>query len=681
MNLPSVLQENIIDNAKDFNVIVSATAGSGKTTTSLSIAKRYHFRKFLLLTYNSRLKLETRNKVIENDINNVEVHTFHSFCKTYFSKICKDDRSIYDTLDKNLPVLQDYNYDTFIIDEVQDLRPLYYKLIVKIIKHNVSEANIVLLGDHRQTIYSYLGADSSYLLTGFDYFYNKFQWKTNELNVSFRITDEINIFLKECCNVEGVFTNKKGVKPKYVMTNMFNSKYILNIVKNHSVNDIFVLFPSVQSKTCKLFCNLLTDNNIPIFLSSSCEDEPLSSNVVRNKVLISTFHQAKGLERKIVLVMNFDETYFKFYNKGADRTTIPNELYVAITRASQELIMVHHCHNDFVPFINKSKIEVFCDVIQEFPLEIKCIDYRPPEIKNISTTDLIKYVPIEVMNNILKLVDIQEIQPVKHTLQRKTDVIECNYGGKTFYESVSNITGIAIPNYFEYIKTGKMNICENQIIKQGSLSPELLLEMSTKWWCNTSNLHFKYKQIDKYNWLSEKELFYYTKRLDNLFTGIPLFEKRMNVKVNENVIVKACIDAVEYSSGYKNIYELKFTNELTDIHKLQLIVYMYIDKKNSLNANTRHQKGDIITFKKRNKIYDGNIQEVISNNMYRVKSKRLHYKVFKSDILNNASYNNRHIDKTNYFLYNISNDNLLKFECNLENLEYIIHELLNNIQY
>ena len=46
-----------------------------------------------------------------------------------------------------------------------------------------------------------------------------------------------------------------------------------------------------------------------------------------------------GLERKVVLVLAFDNKYFEFYNKDADPKRLPNELYVALSRAKEKLLV------------------------------------------------------------------------------------------------------------------------------------------------------------------------------------------------------------------------------------------------------------------------------------------------------------------------------------------------------
>ena len=88
-------QNNVINFLqKGNNVIVDSVAGSGKTTCSLYIAKTFSQQNILLLTYNSKLKTETREKVRKYEIKNMEVHSYHSFCYKYYDKNCKKDSGI-----------------------------------------------------------------------------------------------------------------------------------------------------------------------------------------------------------------------------------------------------------------------------------------------------------------------------------------------------------------------------------------------------------------------------------------------------------------------------------------------------------------------------------------------------------------------------------------------------------
>ena len=66
MQLPNISDEqlSVIEGlSQNNNIIVDSVAGSGKTTCNLHIAKSFPLLNILLLTYNAKLKLETREKV------------------------------------------------------------------------------------------------------------------------------------------------------------------------------------------------------------------------------------------------------------------------------------------------------------------------------------------------------------------------------------------------------------------------------------------------------------------------------------------------------------------------------------------------------------------------------------------------------------------------------------------
>jgi hypothetical protein len=112
---PSVEQQNIINLLNDYNVIVDSVAGCGKTTTNLFIAKQYSNLNILLLTYNSKLKIETKERVKLHNINNLDVFSYHSFTVKYYNSKGYTDKIIKDTITDNLKPKYKYNYDLIII--------------------------------------------------------------------------------------------------------------------------------------------------------------------------------------------------------------------------------------------------------------------------------------------------------------------------------------------------------------------------------------------------------------------------------------------------------------------------------------------------------------------------------------------------------------------------------------
>ena len=100
--------------------------------------------------------------------------------------------------------------------------------------------------------------------------------------------------------------------------------------------DIFILASSVRpqfNKTVAMIENLLSYNWIACFIPSDDFNEP-DERVTANKVVFSSFHRAKGRQRKIVFVLGFDQTYFRLEQNQELWYRCPNNLYVACTRAS-----------------------------------------------------------------------------------------------------------------------------------------------------------------------------------------------------------------------------------------------------------------------------------------------------------------------------------------------------------
>ncbi len=115
---PSEEQNLIINYLKDYNVTVDACAGSGKTSTILFIAEQYKDLSILVLTYNSQLKAETRKRAA--GYQNLDVHSYHSFCVANYDKSAYTDDKVNDLITKNVEPFCDLFYDIIIADEAQD---------------------------------------------------------------------------------------------------------------------------------------------------------------------------------------------------------------------------------------------------------------------------------------------------------------------------------------------------------------------------------------------------------------------------------------------------------------------------------------------------------------------------------------------------------------------------------
>ena len=610
------------------NLNIDAVAGSGKTTTSLYIAKNNSDKNILLLTYNAKLKLETKEKAKLLNLSNIEIHSYHAFCVKYFYKKGFNDTGILEFLKlKDKPEYNhEYNYDIVIIDEAQDMNPLYYELTLYILK-KLTKYQLVVMGDRKQTIYAFNKADNRYLVYSPQIY--KGIWQNAVLSTSYRITNQMARFLNECCNgVLPITACKNGEKVRYIICDAYGQKPFLKVMDylqmGYEFSDIFILSPSVRSdkSPVRKLANLLTMNDIPIFVPTS-DEEHLDEDILKGKIVFSSFHQVKGLERKIVFVFSFDSGYFEYYDKNGQKDQIPNTLYVAATRAKEHLILIHGEDKHFCDFIDIHKLQKVTsyDMCYSSKFHNK-LSYNNKNIEktvkpiHLGVTELIKFMPVEILDQCKDLLTISKID-LPH---EKNINIPVKSKQDDLYESVSEITGVSIPSYYELHTTNKITIHEhienNIILKMNSkiikitnkclivesddeeldldatqnnnyitVNPiykeiltsdntETLLKITTDWVSLKTGYNFKKSQIKKYDWLSKETLVTCIKRLENVLTpgSIQKFEIPLEVCYNE-FIIRGFVDLIEDNA---KLWELKVVKQLETEHFIQLSIYMWL---------------------------------------------------------------------------------------------------------
>lgn len=543
---PSPEQQRVIDLLAGGNVVVDAVAGSGKTTTILHIAAAYRDAKILSLTYNARLKLETAARAAKCGLDNLEVRSYHSFGCRYASPDCytdigmikylrapvvpitgladRDDPPPADKYDDGIVSTADIwhaaqvpQYATVIFDEAQDMTPLYHEMVKRVLPQI---AKVCILGDRHQSIYGFGGADSRFITMAPQVFrwMNDLPWNAATLSTSYRITRQMALFLNKCVLGEDrMIAQKDGPRPIYMWAGpdqMCNE--VIKAARQYGNDNVFILAASVRSKSkfnpVNVLANKLTANSIKIYIPFSNETE-LKEDLMRDKVVFSSFHQAKGLERKCVFVLGFDLSYLKFYDKahGLTNKACPNAMYVALTRAAERLVLFCSAQNPPMPFIRPQTLGRYGDVRNP--------PSRPPlngpigAIPPIGVTDLVHNLPSWVIHLALNQITVRELVPAGDKLHIPC-IIE---RGK---EEVSDLTGIAIPAYCEYKTTGRSFLQNDAIDK----TVERYLEQhgqkyvfpptTVAQWLIAANvysamsnqLHFRTWQIEDHYWMTHEEM-------------------------------------------------------------------------------------------------------------------------------------------------------------------------------
>lgn len=617
--LPNISNEQnqVIDNIKlNNNIIVDAVAGSGKTTTILHICKNFPNKNILVITYNARLKLDTRMKVQKLDIKNTEIHSYHGFCTKYYISPCINDIQILKMLEKNPPSKTKIVFDIIILDEQQDMINIFYHLVKKLLNDNlIKDPILCLFGDVYQNIYQFNNSDERYLALADKLFNTNHNWVRLNMSISYRLTDNIAKFVNNTLLSQNrIKTIKSGPKVSYVICDMFNQciPIIMKYIKKYKPDDIFILAPSVRvSPRSPLgrIENFLVKNKVPCHVAIS-DDTKLDERLIKNKLTFSTFHQVKGLERKIVFVLNFDDSYFEYYGKGLEKTKCPNTIYVACTRALDELIVFHDYGRTMLEFLNTTNLSNNCNLIRLKNNKLKesndneTVSNTPP--KKITVSALIRHLSNDIITNLSKSVTYKEISGDKPLFELNNMIKNFD---NTLYENINDITGIVLPAIYEgktkseisYLNDLELNLSnlKNMAKYMSKLKKILfnynngkileiadLLYAANIYLCYQSSYLHKMEQIKTYNWLSKKDIALSFKIMKNVISKKAEYEIPIYISFKNYISISGRIDIIDNET----LWEIKCTSDIKFDHILQLLIYAYITKQMKEYDNIKHYK-------------------------------------------------------------------------------------------
>jgi superfamily I DNA/RNA helicase len=275
-------------------------------------------------------------------------------------------------------------FDVVFVDEAQDLNAAQMAMVMSAVK---PDGRIIAVGDPAQSIYQFRGADSEAMPN----FINKLKAKTLPLSVTYRCPKKVVALAQEI--VPDIVAHKdspdgevidldvglllKTVKPGDFILSRTNApliKHCMALLKagvpaniqgrDVGANLIYFIKKS-KAKTINKFIEYVNnwkDQEVKRLLSEKknievCEDkaecllnlcegtltikdlketiEKLFNDVADdNKVILSTTHKAKGLERDRVFIL------VGTYRKSGAGGEEDNLWYVAVTRAKKELYLV-----------------------------------------------------------------------------------------------------------------------------------------------------------------------------------------------------------------------------------------------------------------------------------------------------------------------------------------------------
>ena len=514
------------------------------------------------ITYNRALKLEVEKKAKLNKLDNLKILTFHGLACSYYDYTAYTDDRIQTILRNNIPLnkpITNITQEVIIIDEIQDMTPLYFELIHKFLFDIKRCVILGLMGDNYQGIYGFKGADERFLTLGDQIFSHNSnnQFTKLTLNTSYRLTQPMADFVNQVM-VGGqprIKSLKQGVPVKYIQyphdkLTDFISNLITNEMQKNGYNaeDVFILSGTLRNQRIKDLENRLVSNGLLCFVPIS-EDAKLDERIIKDKVVFTTFHQSKGRERKLVVVFGFDTSYYEmFKDKHSSLLICPNLLYVAATRASHQLVLLEHIDlKQSLPFLKMSHSGMMSCNFVEIHRHNELNNHRNIDSNRMyirkeedfehdkTVTDLVKFIDESTLAILGDL--ITNVFKITHEVKENNiaiipgDIKTSNQNGYNTYEQVCDINGVAIPAMlFSKIKETTNSKNSNYLWKYlqrqyltntfrsknstfilgyiNKLKEKARLEGVPDWLllgniylCATEGYNYKLKQIQQYDWL------------------------------------------------------------------------------------------------------------------------------------------------------------------------------------
>jgi hypothetical protein len=374
-------QEQLARSLGDEHRIIHGVAGSGKTMIlgfrAMQLARELG-KPILVLCYNKTLAARLEQLIGERGLSEkVQVYNFHKWCRkmlvAYHVPLPSGkDKAFFEALPPAVIAGVDsgqiprFQYGAVLIDEGHDFEPDWYKLIVQMI--DPATNSLLVLYDDAQNIYGQ--ADR-----------RKISWKslgvqaqgrTTILKLNYRNTLEIlsvaRGFAQELLESRGddddgvpliapQSAGRRGALPELVRTETASAQLDLLIARlrdehahGRPYSDMAVLFRN-QWEGEKLH-EALQRIGIPSRLADNTGKHALF--VVEDSVKLVTMHSSKGLEFPFVIIPGLGS----LPKPGQSEADEARLLYVAMTRATEHLLLIHHDDSVFSKRIRDSINEV-----------------------------------------------------------------------------------------------------------------------------------------------------------------------------------------------------------------------------------------------------------------------------------------------------------------------------------
>ncbi|KAF5661536.1 P-loop containing protein [Fusarium heterosporum] len=530
--------------------------------------------------------------------------------------------------DRKLPLWTSPSFDIIVLDEFQDCNPETFWLVQCFIQANNlkkgdAPARIVVLGDERQSIYRFRGADPRYLTLASELLgpISPYPFTEVQLGKSFRLSVSTVQFINRVFldGEQYIASTKHGPKPIVLRCDIWNSYALAGklspMIDRYGPENCVVIAPTVRrSRPLKDLTNTLARKyRIPISVPID-DDEPLNDQVINGKMCISTIHQFKGRERALVILLGIDSSYFDHFGRDLPDDKCPNEAFVALTRALDQLVLVHHDECKMMPCVSVDSLYETAEVVNTTNTKFKISPPQSPGRalefglllpRYCMAHDIAQYIQGDALDKLVERhVHVRRL-PSQDSYRGIINIqhVVVSDTKKKFYESVSDINGLVIAAALELEIAGtlkSLGLAQDEVDKQSPNNLDQLIpwlsRLACKYEADRSGYLPRVIQMEnhKFDWIKPEDFDLARRRLGqelahsakNLNFEAEMEElffvegQRTKLMGRADIITTSPPDS-NGGESEETIWEIKFVSRISNEHIVQACAYAYLSGSKS----------------------------------------------------------------------------------------------------
>ena len=613
----SVEQQACVDALlQGHNVQVQAAAGAGKSTTFYHAAQAwlaaYPDSHVVQLCFNVVLRTEAEKKITALGLQD-QVHCFtvHALATHMYETRVSDSLTLYLSASRHAVQPQGLTFGLCLLDEAQDLNADHIQVINRLQSLMAAPMRYMVVGDTRQEIYAHArgqdAASSTVMENPAQHLNNNgHSWQACTLYTSYRLTPAVCAFLnnvmRDSTQTAIIAGNKTddNVRPRYIIGNRDSDDIghvIQQLLTKYKPGDIMILAPSVgtpRHRCHRLAKHLNEQTRVPIYSTHKQRTE-VNTEMLQNKIFLSTFHQSKGYERKCVVVLGVDAEEWALNDSPQQdgRPLVHNSLHVALTRPREQLIIFQHFQCATYPTIQLDTVSQWVDIdIMHTPIP-RAIKIAKPKQRFIEDFRLISFQPrttLEAVVHSLPLPTGQKMDVPHAQVPSPATLVTLE---NDMVEDVADYFPEAILSWIEHRYTNKASLMENKL-RHVTIPVRFNAYMTTRHptamhWLVWSILHntlvqhefpHELHQLQHLNWIHDRELLYITHCMQNMEAVIPrtrgFWHETCCRELNKTIVKSYARFVVWDEAGRATPWQFVFADLYSEINILYAIIQLWV---------------------------------------------------------------------------------------------------------